>query len=101
MEVKRLGSDGRFVHPGFPVDSGEDLVGLEAVEVLLNEFLPGVSEVDCLDAGKEVLLQVGLEEVLHLHVTDQGVHVGEELETLFVGNLRETVVGVVAFEDRV
>lgn len=101
MEVKRLRSNGRFVHPGFPVDSGEDLVGLEAVEVLLNEFLPSVSEVDCLDAGKEVLLQVGLEEVLHLHVTDQGVHVGEELETLFVGNLRETVVGVVTFEDGV
>ena len=87
MEVKWLGGESRFVHPFFPVDSGENLVCFEPVEVLLNEFLPCVSEVNCLDAGEEVLLQVVLQEVLHLHVTDQRIQVGKELESLFIGNL--------------
>jgi len=65
---------------------------------LLDELLPGVSEVDGLNAGEEVLLQVVLKEVLHLHVADQGIKVGEQLETFFVWNLAEAVVGVVTFE---
>lgn len=99
MEVKRLGGESRFVHPSFPVNSGKNLVCFEPVVVKFNEFLPCVSEVNCLDAGEEVLRQVVLEEYLHLCVPDQGIHEGKELEALFIGNLCETVVGVVTFKN--
>jgi hypothetical protein len=38
---------------------------------LLNKLLPCVSELNSLNAGEEVFLKIVLQEVLHVHVSNQ------------------------------
>jgi hypothetical protein len=82
-----------------PVDLGKDFVGSDSVEVKLDELFPSVSEFNCGDASEHIFCEVELQEILHLLVTDEGVHECKNLESLFIWYLGERVVGVVTLEN--
>lgn len=97
-EVELDGRQTWLEHPGFPVDTAKDLVDLlsgQVWDLVLNEELPGFTELDRGDACELVLGDVEVEEVLHLRATDEGLEIIEKLEALLVGDLAEGVVRVV------
>jgi hypothetical protein len=84
-----------------PVHLREDDVDLRLGVVILHPVLPGLSQLNGGDALFEVSPDIVLEELLHLGLSKDSLHVEQQLESLFIGDFREGVVGVVTLEDGV
>lgn len=92
VEVKSDRGEASLEQPFVPVDRLKDFVDLlggEASNLILNEEFPSLSKLDNSDASKAMLLDVELEEILHLGLANERFHVEQKLIALLVRNLAE------------
>ena len=67
----------------------------------MNELLPCLSQLDRSNALLAVFENVGAKEALEELFTDQTFEIGQQLEALLVGHVREGVIRAVTLQDRV
>lgn len=67
----------------------------------MHPVLPGLSQLNGGDALLEISPNIVLEELLHLGLSKDSLHVEQQLVSLFIGDFREGVVWVVTLEDGV
>ena len=92
IEVKSDWGETSLEQPFVPIDRLKDFVNLlrgEASNLVFNKEFPSLSKLYNGYASKAMLLDVVLEEILHLGLAYEGLHVVQKLIALLIRNLTE------------